>query len=144
MRIDGEWYPCDDGTVRPIIRGEVLGAGGTWQRALFLVDTGADCTFFSAAMFDVLGFELHLSDRRLGGVGGISDSAEIATQILIPYRGGGSAVFRGQYSAATEFESLDISILGRDILNLFSVIVDRPSNVVALIRPPHRYAIAAS
>ena len=57
MRIDGEWYECDDEVLRPVVRGEVLNAHDSWEPVLFLVDTGADCTVFSAAILDVLGFE---------------------------------------------------------------------------------------
>ncbi len=55
MRIDGEWLLCDDGILRPVIRGEILAGNGTWQRAEFLVDTGADRTVFSAATLAMLG-----------------------------------------------------------------------------------------
>ena len=30
MRIDGEWFLCGDGKVRPVIRGELLAADGSW------------------------------------------------------------------------------------------------------------------
>jgi hypothetical protein len=46
MYISGEWLLCD-GVVRPVIRGEVLASDGSWQRVVFLVDTGADQTVFS-------------------------------------------------------------------------------------------------
>ena len=36
---------------------------------------------------------------------------------------------------------LDMSVLGRDILNLFAIIVDRAANVVAMIREAHSYTI---
>jgi hypothetical protein len=42
MRIDGQWLICDDGAVRPVVRGEVQGANGAWLTVEFLVDTGAD------------------------------------------------------------------------------------------------------
>jgi hypothetical protein len=29
MRIDGEWLLCDDGILRPVIRGEILASDGT-------------------------------------------------------------------------------------------------------------------
>jgi hypothetical protein len=41
----------------------------------------------------------------------------------------------------TELEALDISVLGRDISGLFSVIVDQPNRVVCLLGPRHRYRI---
>jgi hypothetical protein len=34
MRIDGMWYLCDDGMIRPVISGEVLAGDGTWVSAL--------------------------------------------------------------------------------------------------------------
>jgi hypothetical protein len=139
MRIDGEWFECDDGLTRPIIRGEILSAGQNWEPTLFLVDTGADRTVFSAALLDVLGFE-SLEKSRLGGVGGIAESVEI-TQIRLSCDHGGWASFRGQYAAFTQLESLDVCVLGRDIMQMFAVIVDRPADIVALIRPPHQYVI---
>lgn len=141
MRIEGEWFQCDDGMVRPVIRGEILNARGDWEPALFLVDTGADCTVFSAAMLDALGFAYGPERRRLGGVGGLAESVEVSTQIQLVQDDGGQAVFRGRYSAFTQLESLDMSVLGRDITQMFAVIVDRPNGVVALVRPSHRYRI---
>jgi hypothetical protein len=108
---------------------------------IFLVDTGADCTVFSAAVLDALGFNSAPASRMLGGVGGTTESVEIATQIQFLRNDQANVVFRGQFGAMTHMEALDISVLGRDIMNLFAVIVDRAGNVVALIRPPHRYTV---
>lgn len=141
MRINGEWFECDDGFIRPVVRGEILNAHEDWEPAPFLVDTGADCTVFSAALLDVLGFDTTASDQRLGGVGGVVHSVKVTTQIRLPRDDGGPSLFRGTYAAFTQLEALDMSVLGRDILQLFVVIVDRPDDVVALIRKPHRYAI---
>jgi hypothetical protein len=141
MRIDGEWFLCDDEVVRPVVRGEILNSRGEWEPAPFLLDTGADCTVFSAAILDVLDFEVTSSGERLGGVGGVSDSVSITTRIRLPIDDGGSAVFRGRYAALTDLEALDMSVLGRDVMEMFAVIVDRPDDVVALIRHPHRYRI---
>lgn len=141
MRIDGEWFECDDGFIRPIVRGEILNADGRWEPAPFLIDTGADCTVFSAALLDVLGFDTSGIDERLGGIGGTARSVHVTTQIRLPRKNGGAVVFKGKYAAFTELEALDMCVLGRDIMDLFAVIVDRSTNIVALIRPPHQYAI---
>ena len=50
-------------------------------------------------------------------------------------------VFRGAYAAITDLEALDMSVLGRDITNMFAVVVDRPGNVVCLLRQRHQYRI---
>ena len=47
MQINGEWLICDDGIVRPVVRGEILAANGSWVPVPFLLDTGADRTVFS-------------------------------------------------------------------------------------------------
>jgi hypothetical protein len=46
-----------------------------------------------------------------------------------------------EYAAFTQLEALDMSVLGRDIMEVFAVLVDRSGDVVTLIRQPHRYAI---
>ncbi len=141
MRIDGEWFECDDGFVRPVVRGEILNAHGIWEPTPFLLDTGADCTVFSAAILDVLGFKTNAADHRLGGVGGVAESVQVTTKIQLRCDNGKTAVFRGQYAAFWELESLDMSVLGREIMDIFAVIVDRPNNVVTLIRQDHQYAV---
>jgi hypothetical protein len=141
MRIDGEWLFCDDGILRPIVRGEVLNSIGIWKQVVSLVDTGADCTVFSAAVAESLGFNSSATSHTLGGVGGTADSVEIATQIRLFRDDQLNVIFRGQFGAKTRNESLDISVLGRDITNLFAIIADLPANVITLIRPRHRYVI---
>jgi len=144
MRINGERLLCDDGIARPVIRGEILAGDGTWQRAEFLVDTGADRTVFSAAIMAALRLQPVTTQARLGGVGGPVNSVVVETQVRLTREEAGKIVLRGRYAAVTEVEALDMSVLGRDIAGLFAVIVDQPGNVVCLIRQPHRYTIEQS
>jgi len=130
--------------VRPVIRGEILAGDGTWQRAEFLVDTGADRTVFSAAVLAALRLQPVVTQARLGGVGGVADSVVVETQVRLTREEAGKVVFRGQYAAVTELEALDMSVLGRDITGLFAVIVDGPGSVVCLLRQQHQYTIKQS
>lgn len=141
MRINGVWYVGEDSISRPVIRGEVLTSNGVWIKAPFLVDTGADLTVLSAAILADVQLQPLVSQDRLGGVGGIANSIAVETQIRFSRETGGKVTFRGQYAAVTEVESLDVSVLGRDIMGLFSVIVDQPGNVVCLLGQRHRYTI---
>ena len=141
MRINGEWYACEDGIVRPVLRGEIFAADGSWVQALFLVDTGADCTAFSASILAALGFRPSATGERFGGIGGIADTVAVETRIQLASEDSGMVVFRGRYVAFTQLEALDMSIIGRDILQLFAVIVDQPAGVVGMIRDRHRYTI---
>ncbi|MBI3245731.1 MAG: retropepsin-like domain-containing protein [Deltaproteobacteria bacterium] len=141
MRIDGEWLLCDDAMVRPIIRGEILARDGSWQAIEFLVDTGADRTVLSAATLEVLHLQSSVTQDRLGGVGGIADAVVVETEIRFYRETNTTVVFRGQYAAIPDLNALDTSVLGRDIMSLFSVIVDQPSGIVCLLGQRHRYTI---
>jgi hypothetical protein len=143
MQINGEWLLCDDGIVRPVIRGHILDGNDVWIQAPFLVDTGADRTVFSAPVLAALALQPPLATERLGGVGGLVTSVVVATQMRFRQEGGGgSVVFHGQYAAVTDLEALDMSVLGRDITGRFALIVDWPGNVVCLLGQRHRYTIA--
>ena len=144
MYISGEWLLCDDGIVRPVIHGEVLAGNGSWQRVLFLLDTGADRTVFSSGALAAIGPQPVLGHGRLGGLGGSADSIVVETQIRLTREEAGKVLFRGRYFAVTEPEALDMSVLGRDITGLFAAIVDRPGDVVCLLGQRHSYTIALS
>ena len=47
----------------------------------------------------------------------------------------------GQFAAFTYPNASDMSILGRDVLNVFDVIVSRRRNEVVLLAEHHRYQI---
>ena len=144
MQISGEWLLCDDRVERPVIRGEVEAADGSWVPADFLLDPGADRTVFSADIFNQLHLESSGTPDQLAGLGGIATSIVIATQIRLTSEAAGKVLFRGQFSAVTDPATLDMSVLGRDISNLFSVIIDHPGKVVCLLAQRHRYRIEES
>ena len=141
MRFDGEWLECDDGIVRPVMRAEILAGDGTWRSVELLVDTGADRTVISANVLEALNLDATAPRDRIGGVGGLVDSVNLRTQIRLTRDDGQHALFRGDYAACTDHEALDMSVLGRDLLEMFAVIVDRRADVVAVIGGQHRYTI---
>ena len=141
MRIDGEWILCDDGILCPVIRGEILASDGTWQRAEFPVDTGADRTVLSAPVLALLSLQPVVTQARLGGVGGVVNSVVVETEVRLTREESGKVVLRGQYAAVTELQALDLSVLGRDIAGFFAVVVDLPGNVVCLLGQRHHYKI---
>jgi hypothetical protein len=143
MRIDGEWYTGDDRMARPVIRGEILGADGTWTRAPFLLDTGADRTVLSAAILRLLGLRPKQTPDRIGGLRGLAESVSVDTASRLTRDGGGKVLLRGQFAAVTELEALDMCVLGRDITGLFAVIVDQPANTICLLGQRHRYTVEA-
>jgi hypothetical protein len=141
MLCRGEWLLCDDGIVRPIMRGTILDGNGLWQDIKFLLDTGADRTVISASVLEALNQKGVQPKDRIGGVGGLAESVDVTTQIRLVRDDGQWVTLRGTYAACLEHEILDISVLGRDILNLFAVIVDRAADRVVLLHGADRYSI---
>ena len=140
MRVDGEWYECDDGVKRPVVRIEVEAADGSWQPALFELDTGADRTVFNAELLSLLGLQPSQTSNQLGGIGGIVSSAIVETQLRLTHDSGKLRV-QAQFAVLTTPQALNMSILGQDLRSLFVFIVDWPGQVVCLLHPPHRYRI---
>lgn len=141
MVISGDWLLDEDGVARPIVRGEVLAADGSWMRASFLLDTGADCTVLSGSLLALLQLPTAASKEKLAGLGGGVTPVAVTTQIRLTREQGGKATFRGEYTAVTDLETLDMSVLGRDLTGLFAVIVDRPGQFVGLVGQRHAYTI---
>jgi hypothetical protein len=144
MRINGEWLLCDDGVVRPVIRGEVQAGDGSWKTVEFLLDIGADRTVLSAELLSLLNLPMLMATEGLSGLGGSTDSVEIETKLHLRRDTGNPVAFQGRWAAVTEMAALDLCILGRDITDLFAAIIDRPDNVVCLLRQQHRYTIIQS
>jgi hypothetical protein len=141
MRVNGEWGVCSDGDTRPILRAEILLPDSTWLEVRFLIDTGADRTVFSADVLAASRLKAVSARGHIGGVGGVVETEFIRTQIRFLRDDGVLVVFHGEYAALTDPDALDMSVLGRDILNLFTLIVDRPGDVVAILRGQHHYLI---
>jgi hypothetical protein len=124
-----------------VIRGEVQASDGSWIQTPFLVDTAADRTVFSADILTALRLQPLPDADRLRGVGGSVPSVVVETRIQFLREDAGRINLLGRYAAFTELEALDMSVLGRDITNLFAVIVDRPRDFVGLLGQRHQYVI---
>ena len=133
---------CDDGIVRPVIQATALAGSGSWLPVDFLVDVGADRTVFAAPTLANLELPVMPAHQQLGGVGGAVPTVGIDSQIRLLCEDGRVVLFRGSFAAFTQPESLDMSVLGRDITNYFAVIIDRPGDVVCLLGQRHRYSIS--
>ena len=138
MRINGEWLVCDDGIVRPVVPAWFRAADGVWTEVIFLLDAGADRTVFSAHFLDALQpLQLSGDSVRLAGIGGEAGVIMVDTAIGFQADNQRLVTVRGPFGAFTETESGDLSVLGRDVTNNFSVIYDYPQRIVALLASPH-------
>lgn len=143
MRVNGRWLRCDDGIVRPTVQAFVLAADDAWVELTFLLDAGADRTVFSARLLHRLQplKKAHPEAMRLVGIGGSVRFVDVETSVGFSRDDGQRVIVRGSFVVFTDIESADLSILGRDVTNNFSVIYDYPNRVVALLASPHSYEI---
>jgi hypothetical protein len=143
MRIVGEWQAGDDGTMRPAVRAKAHAADGSLPADEFLVDSGADRTVFSAYLLKRLGFPITaISEGQiLQGIGGVGESVVVLTVVELTRDDGGEVHMRGEFAAFTDPVATDLSILGRDILNHFDVILSRRRDEVLLLATNHEYRV---
>ena len=109
----------------------------------FLIDSGADRTVFSAAFLAKLQLPLHAPPAgfALAGISGESAYAMVATALEFTRDDGGPARVRGEFAAFTDPAATDLSILGRDVLDNFDVILSRRRGQVLLLAPNHQYQV---
>ena len=136
-------YRENYGANRPFITAYVLSPGGRWIQYSFLVDTGADETFLHYRSIKILGIDTSLLEIRddVGGVGGYGiPYFRLNTQIkLISLRA--TKVFGGEVNIFLDPHASEVPLLGRDVLDNFSVIFDRRRNNVILLDDPDTYRI---
>lgn len=141
MLISGTWHVCDDSIIRPLIHAEVQASDGSWVKTPLLVDTGADRTVFSADILQAIGPLPIVAEERLGGMGGVVRATVVEGRIRMTRENNEKIIFRGQYAGITDPEALDMSVLGRDVINFFILIVDWPQRLVYLLGQRHQYTI---
>ena len=80
----------------------------------------------------------------VSGIGGSVSSITVETEIGFRKDDQRVVTVRGSFGVFLEGESADLSVLGRDVTNNFSVIYDYPNQIIALLAPPHYYEIRSS
>jgi hypothetical protein len=128
-----------------MIVAETLRGDGTWMREFFLVDSGADRTVFSAVFWTQL--KLPIDPNPVGynvvGISGTADSVLVTTELRFERTDGKPASVTGQFAAFTEAASSDYSILGRDVMNNFDLILSWPRQEVRFLAGNHSYQITS-
>jgi len=121
----------------------VLGSGGSRVAADFLIDSGADRTVFSAALLARL--RLPTKNAQLGftlsGIGGTSECVLVTTVMEFIRNDGGPVRVRGEFAGFTDPTATDLSVLGRDVLDNFDLLISRRRNEILLLAPRHQYRI---
>ncbi|HEV3256360.1 MAG TPA: retropepsin-like aspartic protease [Gemmataceae bacterium] len=122
---------------------DVRASHGTLLQDLFLIDTGADRTVLSAFFAGRLNLPVNPSPPGYGLVGISGETAFVLINTALQFirTDGGPARVNGQFAAFLDTRATDYSVLGRDVLNNFDVIVSRRRNEVLLLAPNHQYQV---
>jgi len=142
MVIVGEWQLFDDSVTRPIVRTKGHKGDGTLIAEDFLIDSGADRTVFRTALLEQLRILVQEPpvDLALSGIGGIRAFVLVATVIEFMRDDGGPVRVRGEFAGFTDPVATDLSVLGRDVLDNFDLILSR-RNEILLLAPNHQYRV---
>lgn len=81
-------------------------------------------------------------NTALAGIGGVTKFVVVRTALELLRDDGGTATIRGEFSAFTDPVAIDLSILGRDVLDNFDLILSRRRDEVVLLAPPHTYHVS--
>jgi hypothetical protein len=143
MQIPGQWTRCDDGVTRPTLRAKIRTGEGGALPILFLVDLGADRTALSSEILNRLKLQTDSPPPgiQFEGVAGSCDFVVVRTALELKRDDGVVAVIHGPFSVLTDPNAVMMSILGRDVLDNFDVIVSRPRNEVLLLSQRHTYQV---
>ncbi len=141
MRIDGRWISEPDGGFRPLIRAKVQDPSGQYVEVEFLVDSGADHTVLSSLAKELLNLDPVSTDLRLGGAGGMAEARGVSARLLFVKSDNRTFAINIECFVFEEENELETCVLGRDVLNLFTVIFDYKNRLVCLLAPNHTYTI---
>lgn len=69
----------------------------------------------------------------MAGIGGTTEAYEFSSILRMRRFDGVPVSFRARFAAVPRTSVLDMSVLGRDITNLLTLVVDRPNDAVCLL-----------
>ena len=146
MLIAGARQVGDDGVTWPIVRAHGDGADGHAVPDDFLIDSSADRTVFSATLVARLQLPARSAQPglALSGIGGVSAFIMVTTMLEFLRADGGPVRVRGEFAGFTDPTATDLSILGRDVLDHFDMLLSWRRNETLLLAPRHRYRIESS
>ena len=124
----------------PFVEAKVYATDDRWVKVFFLIDLGADGTYLPRKYVTKLGLQPDEAKTKddVTGIGGRRiEHVPFTTQIRFE-SDGGHRTFDLEIGVFTQEESLDVPILGRDVMNFFTVLCDVRANLVWLLDEAER------
>jgi hypothetical protein len=118
----------------PFIEAFIRSTDDRWVEVFFLIDLGADATYLPSEFVQKLGIQLNaanIEDNVTGAGGQRTEYIPFTTQMKFESNGV-QRTFDLEIGVFTEDQSLDFPVLGRDIINFFTLVCDTPANLVWL------------
>lgn len=142
MRIEGRWLAGADGVERPVVAGYLSAPDGRQVALNLLIDTGADSTILAPEAAQMLADSVQPVplNATAAGVGGTLPMYELAVDLLLPTTSGQRARIHGPLPILLAPGSLELSVIGRNLLDQFTLIYSRPKGVLLLLTPPDKYS----
>jgi hypothetical protein len=123
---------------------EVEGAGGQFHSDYFLVDSGGERTVLSFALCQSLGLPgVPAPGARIIGISGVAPVVLVTSQLRFTAVDGQTVPVNGPFAAFVDPLASPHSILGRDLLDSFDLILSRRRNDVLLLSGVHSYQVLA-
>lgn len=143
MRIVGEWIVDDDGMTRPVLEVGVRTSDNEQLGERFLIDSGADQTVFSRRLLQRLRTSGVSPPAGLGLYSATGQARFVVVEATLELAAvaGQAATVRGEFAAFTDDSTMELSILGRDVLDNFDVILSRRRDEVLLLAGNHQYQV---
>ncbi|MFO0805752.1 MAG: hypothetical protein U0791_21835 [Gemmataceae bacterium] len=141
MRINGEWKWDENGVMTPVLICELLSGDGEWMKSQFLIDSGAERTVISPDILRTLDAPVQMALDSLVGVGAAVQVLTVSTYLRLKLDDGATITVNGPFFGLPQEREGELSILGRDVLGNFAVILDCPGDAIALLHGRHRYTI---
>ena len=124
----------------PFVEAKVRATDDKWVKVFFLIDLGADGTYLPRKYLTILGPQPDEAQTKddVTGIGGRRiEHVPFMTQIRFE-SDGTHRLFDLEIGVFTQEEALDVPILGRDVMNYFTLLCDVRANLVWLLDETER------
>lgn len=128
-----------DNPLAPFVNASLRTVNEQWIEVSFLIDLGADGTYLPSQYAKKLGMQLDRAptEDNVTGVGGQrAEYVPFTTQLR--FSNGDEKILELEIGIFTQADALDVPILGRDVMNCFTVLCDFRGNLVWLLDETER------